>query len=419
MKAVEIPFPLGRIFIGSTPDEIPFGRRGVRPITIHLLSEHQGKIDEIRVKRYPGALVRGSSVQCTWDLGPILLQELGFPTLLDAELARRSKPQIVPPGMEKYKALGMPKILRQYQKDQVIWHLVRSWGIVADEPRMGKTLPALASTVALGSEHVLIISPALAKYEWAAQIKCWLGEEAVLLFGRGGDEARVHCKACNGSGLALEKDPDLNLGQAPAHSSYAPCETCKARNGQSLGERIVHARQLEAETLTHKWQEPSDKLKKDGTPRLVTRSAKSSVWPPVFRCPVHEDVREGKPGMCPRCSDDLDQCLVSHRYIIVNYDLLAAQRDRQGDGKGFLRDDLPGWGERLSKIPFDICLADEAHKLRGHAGKKEAGATSRRERFCEITDQIERVFLITATPIYTFTRDLWALLDSASKGLWS
>jgi SNF2 family DNA or RNA helicase len=116
---------------------------------------------------------------------------------------------------------------------------------------------------------------------------------------------------------------------------------------------------------------------------------------------------------------EVDMALRAASYIIVNYDLLVAQKTANDVGVMAVREDLQGWAPILAKYNFDLCIADEAHLLRGWTTDQRKKGQTRRERFVEVVEHIPRVWGLTGTPIYGYTRDLWGQLDAISGGLFS
>lgn len=86
----------------------------------------------------------------------------------------------------------------------------------------GKTPTTLAAATLIDAQRTLIVCPSIAKLVWATEIAKWLGESALLLYGRGGNEAREFCVNCMGSGMRDGKQ----------------CPDCRTRNKQSFGTRI-------------------------------------------------------------------------------------------------------------------------------------------------------------------------------------
>lgn len=323
----------------------------------------------------------------------------------------------------------------------------------------GKCLMILGVVELLDVQKALIVCNSLGKYVWAEEVAKWLNEECVLLFGRAGHEARVFCKACMGRGTKTDEVTSLLL-------------RCTACNGQ--GERTHTVRMLVQDTVSSvhyeeptsdalerysaaleaykadmetkrqkhdgkeqlryaKWEQKNPKRRKPFVlseflytkkppeqptgQRRVTRTPVDGVW----RCPKHKEEIDTYERACAQCKTELHDVLAKHRIIIVNYDILAAQKDKDDQGATVVRADLPGWGAILARFPFALAVADEAHKLRGWQGKGAGGKTAqtRRERLNEVCAEIPRVYAVTGTPIYGFVRDLWGQLDFISRGLWS
>lgn len=340
----------------------------------------------------------------------VVARELGCLDIVQKEYTRRCTWFAAPAGTEEYKRLGFPKLTRSYQKEAIVFLGIRSWAIEGDPPRAGKTLTLIATLILLGVPKAVIVCPAVAKYEWAQQFWRWAGYEVAVLFGQSGREVRVYCGACQGS------------RRVEVAGKRVPCPTCKAKNGQSMGERIYLARDLEPVTAARRWQEPAatGKLKKDGTPRMVWRAERYIVEPVRYQCLQHPEVPPtSKPGVCPACAAEVAEVLEKTRFIVVNYDILTARRTKNARGVESYSEKLPGWAKVLSRYHFGAAAADEAHTMRGWTSNKEDRENSRRQRFNEMTEKIDRVWMVTATPSYGFTRDYWSILDSASGGLFS
>jgi SNF2 family DNA or RNA helicase len=251
--------------------------------------------------------------------------------------------------------------MRSYQKPAAAFLALRDYAMLCDPPRAGKCLPTLAASVLVDARRTLIVCPALPKLGWAEEVAKWVGEEAVILEGRAGKVARKFCMACRGRGFTVD----------PAAATPLRCEHCKKKNGQSDGWKLVNA--------TY------------GT------------------CSAHGHT-------CPACEQELYDLIDQAKYVIVNYDLLAAQKARDGAGREYFRADLPGWVPALSQFEFDLCILDEAHNVRGWSSAQKARGQSRRERVNRLTEMVPRVWGVTATPMFGFVRDYWGQLDTISKG---
>lgn len=80
--------------------------------------------------------------------------------------------------------------LREYQREGAQFLADRDYAMLCYPPRAGKTLTSLAASQLLQSQRTLIICPAGARLVWRDEIKKWLGEDALLLYGRGGNQCR-------------------------------------------------------------------------------------------------------------------------------------------------------------------------------------------------------------------------------------
>lgn len=113
---------------------------------------------------------------------------------------------------------------------------------------------------------------------------------------------------------------------------------------------------------------------------------------------------------------DVAEALKHHRFIIANFDVLTPQYHYDEAGKRTVREDLPGWFKLLSDTKFDLCIIDEGHVLRGRSKRERAGE-SRRDRLLAICHGIERVWLLSGTPVFGRVADLWSILDLITDGL--
>jgi len=98
------------------------------------------------------------------------------------------------------------------------------------------------------------------------------------------------------------------------------------------------------------------------------------------------------------------------RYVIANYDILAAARRRDAAGVAHTLVDLPGWGTTLRDRRYVIVVCDESHNLRGRDSKRTAAVR-------ELTRPSVAVWMLSATPMPNYLRDLWAQLDVMTDGL--
>tara|TARA_R110002110_G_scaffold16569_12_gene71664 strand:- start:4501 stop:6492 length:1992 start_codon:yes stop_codon:yes gene_type:complete len=356
---------------------------------------------------------------CTWDNAFLVAKLLGVAVEPETPIHT----PVALPGLEEYKALGLDKVLRDYQKEAVRWLVRRTYGIDGDPMRSGKTLSLLAASIALGAKRVLVIAPALAKWVWADEIRKWIGQDALILEGRAGTTCRKVCKECWGSGL---------------DNDNKSCTGCKSKSGASLGciiykdndyseepcwtakPRSAVAPLSRAKTQWTVYEALVAEGERLGIDALVASPAlsgwsagkiKRALTGLEKRGYITRDViRHDRPGVA--------EAIESSRWIIVNYDILTGQVDADPLGRTFKRDDLPGWAGILSKHKFDVAIGDESHLLRGRPTNRKRRGLSRRERFCAAVRGIPRVWLATGTPIYGRVRDLWGQLDACSGGLW-
>lgn len=145
-------------------------------------------------------------------------------------------------------------------------------------------------------------------------------------------------------------------GRVSHDSGQKYCPDCRAKNGQSYGYRIIH------------------------------------------------DAAEA------------EEAIRNTRYTIANYDILTPQFQLNEAGVRSERLDLQGWYKMLERMGFDLCIPDEAHILRGRSKRDRTGDT-RRDKVVAICRAIERVWMLTGTPIFGRVADLWAMLDALTDGL--
>lgn len=116
---------------------------------------------------------------------------------------------------------------------------------------------------------------------------------------------------------------------------------------------------------------------------------------------------------------EIQSLLTEVKYVIVNYDLLVAQKAANEVGQTYVREDLQGWAPVLAGHRFDLAIADESHLLRGWTSDQRKKGQTRRDRFCQTVKHVPTVWALTGTPIFGFTRDLWGQIDAISDGLFS
>lgn len=353
------------------------GARGERPVRF-LTDAQPHQLEE--VLSIPGVGWEIGAVTASWDAAWIVGAHFGVESPHAPITDPLKLSQI--PGYERYVTLGLRDLLRSYQKEAVDFLARRAWAWLCLPCRTGKSLTALAADVLVDSRRTLISSPEGAKWPWAEEIQKRTGKAALILEGRGAREARRHCLPCDGRGVLLDG---------------TSCEACKAHNGQSLGYIIYTVRRVDRPMY----------VKFDGV--RVQHG---------YQCTQHPEVRGDDPSvLCAKCRDELREELRKSRYVVINYDLVIPQQDRSEAGKDRgTREDLPGWAEELRAVGFDVAICDEGHKLRGRPSPGRWGK-SRRERVKHALAYVPRVWSLTATPIYGFTRDVWGQVDVVSNGL--
>ena len=175
----------------------PYGGRGERPVFIasQVDWERQRDITEV-----PGVVAVPGGFRCTWDVAWAVaaLLKVEAPTLPLATEAEYNAALANLPGIARYRELQLNKRLREYQITGAGFLALRSWAMLCDPMRAGKTLTALAASVLTGTQKTLVVCPALPKLGWAEEIARWVEEEAVVLEGRAGAVARRFCKTCMG-----------------------------------------------------------------------------------------------------------------------------------------------------------------------------------------------------------------------------
>lgn len=307
-----------------------FGPRGSRPYFFACAGQALERVRGIPgVKQVPGG------VRAPADAAGVVAGYLGV------EAPQLPIPATyTPPGLARYNALGLSPALRQYQKEGAAFLAVRSYAMLCDDMRLGKSFEALTCTVLEDLKRVVVVCPAQARPVWRSEVFKWIKDASVyVLRGRAADELRIYCPACRGIRKAER------------------CKVCP----RGVGFTTINGRDECVKVLAE---------------------------------------------------------LPEYSFVIVNYDLLIPQRASDARGVLSTREDLPGWAPTLGAGQFELALFDESQLLRGLAPAKAKAGLSRRERSRDLARNIPRVWLLTGTPIYGFTRDLWGQLDVASGGLY-
>lgn len=198
-------------------EKFPLGRRGLRPFHLPMSGGMERRLAPV----IPGSIARGGALYFAADALPVVrnyaltdgMQGPHFDGMTPDDAA-----------VDEYERC-FKSVLRGYQKEMVQYLVPRSYAINGDPMRSGKTITTLAAATLAGCRSILVMAPAIAKLVWATEIAKWTGEAALMIAGRGADEAYGYCIQCKGSGrIADEK-----------------CQHCKARNGQSYGYRIFRS----------------------------------------------------------------------------------------------------------------------------------------------------------------------------------
>lgn len=456
MKREVLYLPKAKVQIDETDPRFPFGARGQRPVKffVHDIND----ASRIGALKIPGLLRHGAKLQCTWDLAPEVCIHLGMPGALDEAYARRDATLPLIPGKARYKTMLVSTARREYQAEAALFLLKRAYGINADVPRAGKCIVFVAVHALSGSKKTLVICRALGKYVWAREFAQWAGISVCLLSGRAAAECKMVCVTCRGMKYIVP----------PGSEEAVACEACKDKNGVPQGGTYYEVRKLvqmtekvsievrdekaieknnqkilkwkDKETQRYlKWLEDNDEweakaatgskkkrpppfeLKPKPTllPTVKETRETRPVYPEVWTCRKHREVRLSSPGRCPACKVEFDEVIRQAEVYVCNYDILNMQKDRTNRGRILLREDLPGWLPTLTKTGLELVGLDEVHCIRGWTGKSEDDVQSKADAVETVCESVERVYAITGTPSCGYVRDYWRMLSIISKGLWS
>lgn len=101
--------------------------------------------------------------------------------------------------------------------------------------------------------------------------------------------------------------------------------------------------------------------------------------------------------------------LESFRYVVCSYDCLRPHEGTlPGDGRRFTRTDLPGRALDLHESGFDLVILDEAQLV---AGDSKRALWTR-----QAIGHRPAVYVVTGTPVRSFARDIYGLVDLATNG---
>lgn len=370
------------------------GARRARPVVFNFQGVGDDRIEEL--KKLPGVRWQsGYRALVGWDAAKAAGRILGQPAPPEP---KPSFLQTTLPGLAKYLELGFKTVLRGYQKEAVEFLVHRAGAILADDTRAGKSLVALVSALLLGARKVLILCPAIAKLGWAEEIAKWFKKPSTLLYGRGADEVRIFCEVCLGTGRI---PPPAG---APDDTAPTVCRACKPKRvkGGIRGDRLFNVTTYRALPLED-----------------VKRSCAWPYQPEPARCSKHQVIAP-PPGKwrCPECNAAFEAMLDTSEFVIVNYDLLIAQGASTAAGKAYKREDLPGYAPWLAARQWDVAILDESHWLRGGRDGGDKRFEGRVAMVKQAIANADRVWAITATPIFGFLRDLFSQLDLVSGSTW-
>jgi hypothetical protein len=353
------------------------GARGTKPVFFPGLTAAQIEA----ATQIPGAWLVPGGLSCSWDAAAAV-----------AAAVNRAVPpapsfQIGMPGLARYRERKLHELARPYQKVGAAFVAMRAESMLCHTMRAGKCLMFTAASILVDAKRTLVITPALVRLTWQDEILKWAGQPVVILEGRGACEAKFVCLTCRGKGRL-------------ANESW--CPDCRAANGSSYGYRKF------APTYPEEW---SGTTKVDGK-----RVSRFEVLSEVQQRAVYDDVQRRRAAVREQIRAEILR--LPYCYAILSYDLFLAQRATDLRGRGLVREDLPGWGPFLSSITWDMAACDESHRLRGFGTDENRRGQSRRERVRDALAGVPQVCLITATPIFSYTRDLWGQLDVLTNGGW-
>lgn len=313
-----------------------------------------------------------------WDV-PMLAKRLGkpVPQLPEDPIDRL-------PGGSRYRQLlsELPNTPRPYQEEDAVWLANRPAAMLCLPMRAGKSLVALLGSVLADAKRILVLCPSISRWVWGDEANKWLGIEPVILEGLSRSRALQYCGTCKQSGRL----PDGRR-----------CPACKQRNGSTYGYQIHEVRSTEP---------PGKRALAKGVERWACRRHQTFQTDP--------EVVE----RCPRCKEAMAEVLFNERMLISNFEILR--------GKGFtdpvtrrvtMRDDMRGWSDLLSMLKFDLVIIDESHYLRGFDTSFRRQGKMMYDLVASIVDQVPMVWLLTGTPVYGLTRDLYGQLHVATGGL--
>lgn len=335
----------------------------------------------------PGVVVRNGRALCRRDSAPIVASYLRVPY---------RHPDVGPehlPGAERAIALGLREKLYEGQRMGARFLAVRAAAYLAFACRTGKNATSLTAGILSGSKRVLVCTPSVARHGWNQDAWRWTQQQAFMFRGRSGRRGRVACRTCDRTGT---------LGDG------SDCPDCKADNGTSYGWRMFKVRRLQNYKASVGRVDLSIPVTPDPRGGLA-------------RCREHPEVVGLEGEECQLCLREFIRQYREAPVVITSYDLLNEQPGKKRTGVHYRRTDLPGAASRIAQGEFDLALLDEAHELRGDPKYKleSKRGSERGMRVMQATRNIPRAYMISATPISSYTRDLYNqfnLMDPGSYG---
>ena len=332
----------------------------------------------------PGVIVRSDRAMCRRESAPIVASYLRVPY---------RHPDIGPehlPGAERARALGLRERLYEGQREGARFLAVRAAAYLAFACRTGKNATSLTAGILSGSKRILVCTPSVARHGWNQDAWRWTQQRAFMFRGRTGRRARIACRTCDRTGTLADG---------------SDCPDCKADNGTSYGWKMFKVRRLQNYKTSVGRVDLSIPITPD--PRGGTA-----------RCREHPEVVGLEGEECSVCLREFIRQYREAPVVITSYDLLNEQPGKRRTGQLYRRTDLPGTAARIAQGEFDLALLDEAHELRGDPKYKleSKRGSERGMRVRQAVRNIPRAYMISATPISSYTRDLYSQFDIMDPG---
>lgn len=364
----------------------PFGERGVHTVhfDIPATNEAQHAYWKGVLEAIPGVTVQRDRALCRRESAPIVASYLRVPY---------KHPDIGPehlPGAERALALGLREKLYEGQRMGARFLAVRTAAYLGFACRTGKNATSLTAGILSGSKRVLVCTPSVARHGWNQDAWRWTQQRAFMFRGRSGRRARIACRTCDRTGV---------LGDG------SDCPDCKADNGTSYGWRMYKVRRLQNYKTSVGRVDLSIPITPDPRGGLA-------------RCREHPEVVGLEGEECQLCLREFIRQYREAPVVISSYDLMNEQPGKKRTGQLYRRTDLPGTAARIAQGEFDLALMDEAHELRGDPKYKldSKRGSERGMRVRQAVRNVPRVYMISATPISSYTRDLYSQFDIMDPG---